>query len=371
VPTEANRSLTQVLPQVLQETREILGERRATFVFDRGGWSPKLFQTLIGEGFDILTYRKGRYKNISRGKFTEHRETIAGREVCYALCDKGAYFLKRKLRLRQVTVLGEDGHQTHIITSRRDLSAAEVAYRMFNRWRQENFFKYLSAEFALDALVDYGIEKADAHREIPNPDRKKINRDVKQAIGEVCRLYAEYGLSADENREGKRPTMRGFKIAHSKKLKEIKEALEHLAKLEAKRKQIPTRIPVGKVVQGPVIKLSVEKKQLTDIFKMVAYQLESDLVKNIAPVYRRSDDEGRTLVQDILSSSADIEVNQDGLYIKYAPLSSPHRTAVLKALCENFTQRKVNYPGTKLRMHFSVKPPPPQGMAFPGAREPR
>ena len=60
--------------------------------------------------------------------------------------------LKGKLRLRQVTRLMDNGHQTPILTSRRDLPAAQVAYRMFDRWRQENFFKYLREEYALDAL---------------------------------------------------------------------------------------------------------------------------------------------------------------------------------------------------------------------------
>ena len=51
-------------------------------------------------------------------------------------------FLKGKLRLRQVTRLCDGGHQTQVITSRWDLRDIEVAYRMFERWRQENFFKY-------------------------------------------------------------------------------------------------------------------------------------------------------------------------------------------------------------------------------------
>ena len=68
--------------------------------------------------------------------------------------------MKGKLRLRQVTRLSEDGHQTPILTSRRDLSAVEVAYRMFARWRQENFFKYLREQYALDALVDYLSRRA-------------------------------------------------------------------------------------------------------------------------------------------------------------------------------------------------------------------
>jgi hypothetical protein len=39
--------------------------------------------------------------------------------------------------------LCDDGHQTQVITSRWDLRDIEVAYRMFERWRQENFFKGL------------------------------------------------------------------------------------------------------------------------------------------------------------------------------------------------------------------------------------
>jgi hypothetical protein len=40
-----------------------------------------------------------------------------------------------------LTKVCDDGHQTQVITSRSDLSDIEVAYRMFERWRQENFFK--------------------------------------------------------------------------------------------------------------------------------------------------------------------------------------------------------------------------------------
>ena len=48
VTAEANAGLVKVLPPVLAEIRELVGERRVTVVFDRGGWSPKLFQQMIG-----------------------------------------------------------------------------------------------------------------------------------------------------------------------------------------------------------------------------------------------------------------------------------------------------------------------------------
>jgi DNA-binding CsgD family transcriptional regulator len=56
VTAEANAGLVKMLPVVLQEIRQLIGKRRVTVVFDRGGYSPKLFLTLIEQGFDVLTY---------------------------------------------------------------------------------------------------------------------------------------------------------------------------------------------------------------------------------------------------------------------------------------------------------------------------
>jgi hypothetical protein len=39
-------ALTKALPRLLRGVRDLVGERRVTIVFDRGGWSPKLFSTM-------------------------------------------------------------------------------------------------------------------------------------------------------------------------------------------------------------------------------------------------------------------------------------------------------------------------------------
>jgi hypothetical protein len=52
---------------------------------------------------------------------------------------------------------------------------------MFERWRQENFFKYLREEYALDALVDYQLESADPHLDIPNPARVALDTKLRVA----------------------------------------------------------------------------------------------------------------------------------------------------------------------------------------------
>ena len=219
---EVDAALTKALPQLLREVRDVVGERRVTIVFDRGGWSPKLFSTMITDGFDLLTYRKGRCRRINERRFIRRRAELDGRWVDYLLHDQPVRFLKGKLRLRQVTRLCDGGHQTQVITSRWDLRDIEVAYPMFERWRQENFFKYMREEFLLDALIDYRIEPEDPTRTIPNPERRALDKEIRVARADLARLEREYGAAAADNAEQRRPTMRGFKIAHGRLGKQLR-----------------------------------------------------------------------------------------------------------------------------------------------------
>ncbi|MHC4434428.1 MAG: putative transposase, partial [Planctomycetota bacterium] len=243
VTAEANDALTKMLPKVLKEIRSLVGpRRRVTIVFDRGGWSPKLFAKMIEDKFDILTYRKGKVRPIPKKKFVLRKAKLDGRPVKYLLDDRAIRLLKGKLRLRQITRLTDDGHQTHVVTSRWDLRDIVLAYRMFERWRQENFFKYVSEEFLIDALCDYQIEPADPTRSVPNPARRAIGKELKAARAALAKLEKEYGAAAVENSEGRRPTMRGFKIAHGKLGKQIRAARARVQKLEEKRSRLEKRV---------------------------------------------------------------------------------------------------------------------------------
>ena len=256
ITAEANAGMVKMLPPVLDEVRRLVGARSITIVFDRGGWSPRLFKMIVANGFNILTYRKGRFRRVPKRCFRERVGCVNGIDVRYVLADQRVHLLGGKLRLRQVTRLSENGHQTPIITSRNDLEDIEVAYRMFERWRQENFFKYMREEYALDVLVDHKVQEADAAREVPNPRWMEIDSKLREARTETARLAGQYGLEAFSNVEGVRKTMRGFKIANSSKGRQILAAMRRCADLEAKRKTVPRRVPVQDVVDGQVVKLT-------------------------------------------------------------------------------------------------------------------
>jgi transposase len=364
---EVDAALTKALPRLLREVRELVGERRVTIVFDRGGWSPKLFDTMIKDGFDLLTYRKGRCRRINERRFIRRHAELDGCWVDYLLHDQPVRFLKGKLRLRQVTRLCDDGHQTQVITSRCDLRDIEVAYRMFERWRQENFFKYMREEFLLDALVDYQIEPEDPTRTIPNPERRALDKEIRAARVDLARLEREYGAAAAANAEQRRPTMRGFKIAHGRLGKQLRTARTRVAQLFEQRRDLPKRVEIRDLNERTVVKLATERKHLTDIIKMVAYQTESDLLALLQPHYARADHEGRTLLHELFATAGDIHVGDSELHLTLAPLSSPHRTHAAQALCEMLDQTATIFPGSRLRMRFAVNPRPRIGLAFPGS----
>jgi hypothetical protein len=104
----------------------------------------------------------------------------------------------------------------------------------------------------------------------------------------------------------------------------------------------------------PVVKLAPERKHLTNLIKMVAYQAESDLLRLVTPHYRRADQEGRTLLQSALASAADLQVTETELRVTLAAQSSPHRTRAIAALCKELNQTNTIFPGSRLLLVFAA-----------------
>jgi len=355
-PTAA---LAKEMLAIAREVKKLLGERRATIVFDRGGWSPKLFAELIAMGFDILTYRKGHIPKVRKKSFKKREGVFDGHAVAYSLAERRLTLNYKggKLVVREVVRLSEDGeHQTSIVTNRKDLSDVEVAYRMFARWRQENFFKYMDEEFAIDALWAYGSEEADANRDVPNPVRKEKEQALREAREVVARLERILGAAAAQNEEAKRPTMRGFKIANASVGQQLREACAKVERLREELRAIPRRISASEAADGePVVRLKTEAKRLTDTIKSVAYQAETALFRMIRSHYNRHEDEGRKLIASAMQLPGDIKVGVGELNITLAPAASPNRTRAIARLCDELNASEPTYPGTQLRLRYAIR----------------
>jgi transposase len=366
VTSEMNAGLTKVLEAIVADAKEWLtAGQRLTVLFDRGGWSVKLFARLQAQGVDLITYRKGKRQPIARSHFTEHKVPEDGKEKTYWLYDQPrvrvgrlrSHRKKRRLAgepeylwLRQITVLREDGRQTVIVTTRTDLTAVEVVRRLFRRWRQENYFKYMAEEFALDALVEYGVEDVSEELTRPNPERKRVGRERKQAAAEVIRLRAHLGAEAEANEEQRRPTMRGFKVAQSRLRQDLAQAELRVEELTEQERQLPKRVP-----GNGLKKLKQEKKLIVDAIKMIAFQCETNLLERLRPHYARTEDEGRTLLHAAFQASARMEVTETELHITLAAQSSPHRGEALAKVCQELVVEGFCYPGSSLRVRLAIE----------------
>lgn len=350
---QANEGMTKVLPALVDEITKLKGGMPGTVVFDRGGWCQELFEGLRTKGWHFLTYRKGKREEQELAGFREEQADLDGRVVTYTLSERQVTV--GKLAVREIAELRDDGGQTLIVTSHQSPSAVRLAYRMFERWRQENYFKYMRANFALDALVEYAVVADDPARLVPNPAYKKLSYELTAARSEEQKLASAFGQAAASNEESRRPTMRGFKIANGAAGKALRAAQARVQDIRARRSEVRPRIAVGEVVgEAHVLRLAPERKLLTDIVRTAAYRTETVLLGLLRPHFARAEDEGRAFLRTAVQLRGDIEVQGDDVTVRLDSMSAPRYTAALRALCDELNAQAPTFPETTYRLRYEV-----------------
>lgn len=354
VTAEATEGLLAMLDSnLLPEIRRLVGPRpRVTIVFDREGWSPKLFAKWKDGKFDVLTYRKGKQTRWQKRFFTLVKGRVGGEEVAYCLAERTVK-LSNGLRVREVRRLTEDGHQTAVITTDEKLSILAVAHRMFSRWQQENFFRYMRHEFALDHLCTHEVEPADPKRLVVPPQRAMLQKKLKAARHACARL-----VQASLNLVPGRKVRVGNNAVDEKDLDElIRKREAEVKQLVASIERLPKQVPLDTVLDpDKIVQFERERKVLVDAIKLTAYRAESCLARFVAPFFARHDDEARKFLKSVFQATADILPDKDNrrLTIRFHGLASPRATRALADLCALVSERDVCYPGTNLRLHFEA-----------------
>ena len=361
VTAPANEGLLRMMDkELLPAIRRLAGdERRITLIFDREGWSPKRFKKWRQIGFDVLTYRKGKYRDWPLRCFKRVTVEVSGRKLIYLLGERLVGVGKR-FRMREVRRLCDNGHQTSVMTTRRDLPLKTVALRMFSRWQQENFFRYMRHEFALDHLPTTAVEPADPDRSVPNPAVKEKKRELGRIKAQTTKAEQAYGQKAHDNQERQRRTVRGFKISHAELGREIKKLRQARQQLEAEMKALPTRVPVREVMNGePIVRLERERKTITDTLKMVAYRAETQLANLVGPLLPYRHDEARKFMRQVFELPADLlpDYEHRKLVVRLHSMATPRSNRALGALCDVLNDLNVCYPKTKLRLVLEAPTP--------------
>ena len=367
VAAEPSDSLAGELRRLLPQLRQVVGEgRRVTVCFDRGGWSPALFADITAAGFDLLTWRKGPAPDIQAEEFT----TITcaddrGREHEYDLADTTAALTIRDgprkgqtVSLRQVTrrVPARGGtRQIHALTSRTDLAAGEVCWRLTSRWREENYFRYARTHFALDS---HAATPDDPGRLVPNPAKKTAAAQARHAeiLAAAAQAQRDASLAALRNPAPGQPVTITNQMINALDAP-VEAAHRELEAAEDAAAAVPARIRLGEIAPD-MVRLEAEVKQITHAIRMAACNAETLLARALDGHYARAGDEAYALIREALATSGDICPGNGQLLIRLDPLTAPRRTQALSALCHQLNQAQACYPGTDLVLRYEVKPHP-------------
>lgn len=355
VTSPINGHLLALLEQeVIPQVRQQIGPQRAlTLVFDREAWSPKSFQQWHGQGTDVITYRKGKQTPWDPEDFRPFSVARGRNSVTYWLAERSVQVIPANRKrpafwMREIRRLCKNGHQTAILTTRQDLPAEQIADHMFARWRQENFFKYMQAEFNLDHLNTYATEPADPERLVANPQRRALEqlRQAKQA-----QLGTAHAQHAKQQRDG----------ASSAKQAKTKEAIEQLEsecdQLSARIRDMEKRVPLNSIQDADkIVHHERERKTITQLIKVVAYRSESCLASIVEPFFARHDDEVRAFLKAAFRLPGDMipDYEHNELRVRLYGLANNRSQQALIALCEYLNTQQMKYPSTNLRLVYEA-----------------
>ena len=360
IPTEFNSSMFDILPDVVEDAKKVCKNRRITIVFDRGGSSALTYEKLINLDVDFVAYNKSP-KAIDDKLFIKEKVVINKKEFdylpysrnitldIYEKDKKKAKYKKtdRNITLREVVVRTNNGKQVAILTNREDLTNIEVPSVIFNRWTQENFFKYLKANYALDSLSTYKTVKVSSDIDHPNPEYvncekkvKKINTKIKQILlSKFNKLETVELIKEDKIIDlftGKKGDELKGLIANKMKLKEVLETTDKRESAESFER------------------LNFEHKLILNVVKMTAYHIEGMLAKIIKPYNSFSSGEERDIISTFIHSTGKMKVAKEHIKITLEKQATPKDTNLLKILCDTVNKKEPIYPGTKLKMIFDV-----------------
>lgn len=358
VTAEANNSLLSMIDkEILPKIREVVGKNEnITIIFDREGWSPDYFKKWKEQKIDIITYRKGNYDKWPENCFISVSSVNEGKKVEYKLGERSIK-IRKDFWVREVRRLCDNGHQTSIITTHQDFLCIEIATSMFNRWGQENYFRYMRHEYNLDHLCTYDVEKADPQRLVPNPEKKEKKRDLKAINKQIMKLERQYGIEMFKSIEANTFELEKFKEENEALYNEIKIIIEKREKIKPEMKKVPDKIEIKKIKsEEKIVALEKERKIFCDLIKMIAYRSEIDMSEILIPYFSRHDDEAKSFLKKLFQIPADIIPNYElkQLKIRFHCMQTNHEQELLRKLCAINNQKEIIFPETDLRLIYEV-----------------
>jgi uncharacterized protein YsxB (DUF464 family) len=360
----ANANEVEVIDEVkvLNEsalTDEVLNEQGlpvCTFIFDREAYQPAFFKRLLEQyNIAVITYRKNVKDTWDKDSFKSVDVKVLEHTITMQLCEQQTTL--GGVVLREIRRLTDNGHQTAVITTHKAISMEVVAGRMFGRWSQENFFRYMIMDYDFDKMIQFGTETIDENKEVVNPPYRQMSHKLKKEKEKTGRLKAKLILLTEQSIEAsldETPTLQNKQIAL---LEQIEKQQQVESQIQAQRDKIPQRIQLKDMPeQIRYNKLNEESKSLMNIIKMICYRAETALAGELGAYLKNTSEEKRMLVKQIIKNNADLHPDYENkiLTVTLHSLSAPRFNNAVEKIIDLLNQTETIFPGTDLKLVYKT-----------------
>jgi len=334
---------------------------RFILVFDREGYSPAFFKKMWQKHrISCMTYHKHPGEDWPEKWFTEHEVTMPnGETVTMELAEMGSLVGcgKDAMWMREVRKLTESGHQTSLISTVYEFPHTQLGARMFSRWCQENFFRYMMEHFAIDLLQEYGTENLPDTERVVNPAWRALDRSRNSIQNKLRHRRARFAeMTMHPEPEDNAAKYEKWMTKKAELLEQIEQYESELDRLKIKLKKEPKHITWEELDEkDKFFRLLPGRKRLMDTVRMISYRAETAMAGLLkGPTVDMA--AARRLLQDLYVTEADIlpRPEENLLHVRVHSASRPAANAALAQLFDELNAAEVCYPGTDMHMTYEI-----------------
>lgn len=345
IDSPRHESLTSLMPRVTMLLRAALGaDERILIAFDRGGAFPTQLAALRDDAFELVTYERRPFKKLPKRAFTE---TLAfAEDDVVTWCEAPAKNLKAgRGRVRRIAVRDSDGRQINVIAISEQPAEWLIGVAR-GRWGQENGFKHGVARWGQNQLDARTVHPCDPATVIPNPARRRLDRDLRLARtreGEARRKLAPLARDA---------------AGRDALERDLEQALATQAKLLAQRADLPTHARLGETdIADELVSHDPDFKLLVDAVRATCINAESDLAARLAP-HMKYPDEAKKLLANIFAAPGEVRVYTTGITVVLDCAANAGERTAIAQLFSQITAAKLTLPGDPARRPLTFRAQP-------------
>lgn len=356
--------LSKILPELIEDIAMKVSEQeleadkdlpRFTLVFDREAYSPKFFERLWKEyRVAVITYRKNTKDLWDEKDFTKDIYEKEGKTQTMEIAEKTITL--NGFEFREIRKNNSDKHQTSIITTNKKLNTKTIAIKMFSRWTQENFFKYLKENYDMDKISYNIVNQIDDEVVVVNPIHSKLTYKIKKIKEKIDRRKLKLYELIKENVQTQLDSKTDKNFKKQSELKEEIQILEtEHQELIQERKKHPYHVKIKEMDQSiRYNKLDEESKLFQNVIKMICYRAETNFALLLSSEYKKKLNEMRALTQSLINTKANIipDYTNNTLTVELYSLSNPRDNKAIENILDVLNSSETLFPGTNLKLIY-------------------